>query len=79
MPLIRALGLANLLAAAAVLLLPVLLDRWAWDGAIGAVHAAVVRLWLQHRVALLTLVEPLAGVRRHCLHFGVSAFRASQR
>ena len=30
-------------------------------------------------MAATAFVEPLAGVRRHCLGLGVSALRASQR
>jgi hypothetical protein len=54
------------------------LDRRARHGAIGAIDAAVTRLGLEHSVALLALVEPLAGVGGHGLGLGVAALRTGQ-
>ena len=65
-------------SAATTDFLAALLNRRAWHAAVGAVHAAVARFRLQHRVALLAFIEPLAGVRRHSLGLAVPTFRASQ-
>lgn len=48
-------------------------------GAVGAVHAAVARFRLQHRMAFLALVEPLASVSRHCFSLDVAALWTRQR
>src|SRR6266498_2558711 len=39
------------------------------DVSIGAEYAAVTRLGLEYRFASFTIIEILAGVRRHCLGF----------
>ena len=66
-------------AAAAATGLPSLLDGRARYRRVGAEDAAVPGLRLEHRVALLAFVEPLAGVRGHGLRLDVAARRASQR
>ncbi len=47
--------------------------------AVGAVHAAVTGFGLEHRVALLALIEPLAGVCGHRLGLGVATLGTGQR
>jgi hypothetical protein len=58
---------------------PFQLYRRAGHGAIGAEHAAVARLWLQQRMAMLALVEPLAGIGRHRLCLDETALGTGQR
>lgn len=55
-----------------------LLNRRARHAAVGTVHAAVTRPGLQHPVALLAFVEPLAGIGRHRLGLAVPTGRTSQ-
>ena len=54
------------------------LNGRARHGAVGAIHAAVARQRLEHRVAVRTLVEPLAGVGGHLFGLRVLAGRAGQ-
>lgn len=56
-----------------------LLDWRARGCAVGAIHATVTRLGLEHSVAIGALIEPLTGIRRHCLAFGEAALWAGQR
>lgn len=57
---------------------PLILDRRAGHGTVGAEHAAVARLGLEQRVAAFALVEPLAGVGGHGFGLDVAAQRAGQ-
>ena len=57
---------------------PLHLHRRAFDRAVRAENAAVAGLRSQHRLAVLALVEELAGVRWHNLALGVAALRACQ-
>src|SRR5512142_721429 len=54
------------------------LNRRARDRTVGAVDAAITRFGLEHRVTLLALVKPLAGVGRHRLNLDVTAHGAGQ-
>ena len=56
-----------------------LLYRRAWDVSVGAVNATVARLGLEHGMAGLAFIEPLACIRRHGLPLPVAAFRAGKR
>jgi hypothetical protein len=47
--------------------------------AIGTEHAAITRLWFEQDIAAGTLVEPLAGIRRHGQQFRMTALRAGQQ
>lgn len=60
-------------------LLSVRLDRRARHGTVRTKHAAVTRPWPEDGVAMLALIEPLAGVRRHRFGLRVTARRAGQR
>ena len=55
------------------------LNRRTRHRAVGAVDAAVSRLGLEHDVALLALIKPLACSGGHRLGLGVSAFGTGQR
>src|SRR4051812_36521130 len=44
-----------------------LLDRRAWDGAVGAEHTTVAVLWLEQCLARRALIEVLTRVSRHGL------------
>ena len=55
-----------------------MLDRRTRNRAVRTVNAAVTRFGLEHGVAMLALVEPLAGVRGHGLGLGMAARRARQ-
>ena len=65
-------------AATASVRTAALLHRRARHRPVGAVHTAVARKRTQDRLALLALVEKLAGVRRHRLALGEAALRAGQ-
>lgn len=54
------------------------LDRRTLIRPVGAEHAAVACLGTQHRLAVLALVEPLAGVGRHGFLLRVAALRAGE-
>ncbi len=56
-----------------------LLNRRTRHRGVGAVDAAVSRLGLEHDVALLALIKPLACIGGHRLGLGVSALGTSQR
>ena len=66
-------------AAATAGALAPLLDWRARHRPVGAEHAAVASLRFEHRVAMLALVEPLAGVGRHGLRLDVTAGGARER
>ena len=53
------------------------LHRRTGHGRVGTIHAAVAGLGLQHSPAVTAIVEPLTGVGRHRLRFGVTARRTS--
>ena len=53
------------------------LHRRTGHGRVGTIHAAVGGLGLQHSPAVTAIVEPLTGVGRHRLRFGVTACRTS--
>src|SRR3974390_2085942 len=55
------------------------LNRRTGNRAVGAEHAAVAGLRLEHRCAPLALIEKLARVRRHRFQLGVTALRARQQ
>ena len=54
------------------------LNRRALDITVRAEHAAVARLWLEHRAAAFALVEEQAGICRH-FEARATALRAGQR
>lgn len=54
-----------------------LLNRRTLDRPERAEHAAITGIRTQERLAVAALVEELAGLRRHRLHFLETAFRAS--
>jgi len=58
--------------------LAALLDRWARNGTVRAVDAAVTRFGFEKGVTLLALVEPLTGVGGHRLPPGMAANRTRQ-
>jgi hypothetical protein len=49
----------------------------AWNRAIGAKHAAIASVWLEHRATALALIEELAGIRRHRFRRPMITTRAS--
>ena len=54
------------------------LYRRARHGGIGAKNTTITGLWPQYGMALLTFVEPLAGIGRHGFGFCVLALGAGQ-
>lgn len=54
------------------------LDRRTLVRTVGAEHAAVARHGAQHRLAVLALVEPLAGVGRHRFLLRMAALRTGE-
>jgi hypothetical protein len=57
----------------------VILNRRAGDGAERTEYAAVARFGLQQRLAMRAFVEKLAGIGRHLLFFGKTAYRTGDR
>ncbi len=55
------------------------LHRWAWDRAVGAIHAAITGFWFEQCVAVLAFVVPLTGLGRHRFQLGMAANRAGQQ
>lgn len=65
-----------MLALSATILL--LLNRRAWDRAIGTVDAAIALFGLKHRTTVRALVEELARIGGHLLLFGMAAVRTGE-
>ena len=57
--------------------MPARLDWWAFHRPETAKNTTVARIGLQHRAAVFTLIEILAGIGRHGLGFLETTFRAS--
>lgn len=55
------------------------LNRRARHGAVGTVNTTIAGFRFEHSVALLALVEPLAGIGWHRLVFAMPAIGACQR
>lgn len=56
-----------------------LLNWRAGDGTVRTEYAAVARFGLQQRLAMRALIEKLAGIGRHLLLFGKTAYRTGDR
>jgi hypothetical protein len=56
-----------------------LLNRRAFDGAVGAKYATIPGLGPEQRSAGLAFIEKLADIRRHRFRFGMPAMRAGER
>jgi hypothetical protein len=53
-----------------------LLDRRAFDGAIGTENAAIPRIGFEQRSTAFALIEKLASISRHGFGSGIATVRA---
>lgn len=53
-----------------------LLNRRTGYGGVGAIHAAIAFLGLEHLMAVRALIKPLARIRRHGFGLAEAAMRA---